>query len=82
MASRQVAGGSIYRFNLDGAAANAGTLNDPYLNVFDGSGSAVLASDVDTGAHGAQLFFYAPQSSIYFVEATDSPQGGTGKPPP
>jgi hypothetical protein len=74
----QLVGGTSYRFNLDGAAFNAGTLTDPYVNVFDSSGSNVVASDTDSGAHGAETFYYAPQSGTYFVEATDSPQGGTG----
>ena len=57
---------------------NPGPSNDPYINVFDSSGTKRVASECRHGEHGAELFFYAPHSGTYFVEATDSPQGGTG----
>jgi hypothetical protein len=71
--------GITYRFNLDGRDANAGTLSDPYLRLYDGWGSKLPGEDNDSGPGlGSQPYFTPITSATYYLDAgANSTQTGT-----
>jgi Ca2+-binding RTX toxin-like protein len=58
------AGGS-YRFNLN----NGDTLTDPFLSVRDASGAVLASNDDSFFSLNSEIFFTAPTSGTYFLEA-------------
>src|SRR5438132_200833 len=66
--------GTRYHINLGGTT---GGLTNPYLQVIDGSGNSLLASNDNSGAGAnAYLDFTAGQTGTFFLSAASS--GGTG----
>lgn len=58
--------GQRYTFNLD--PATSGGLSDPYLNLYNGSGT-LLASNDDANGRASQITYAAAASGIYFLGA-------------
>ena len=64
--------GKIYRIDLEGLDAGAGTLRDPYLRgVHDGDGDLIGGTtDNNRGAdRNSRVFFKAPEDTTYYVAA-------------
>ena len=64
--------GKIYRIDLEGLDAGAGTLRDPYLRgVHDGDGALIGGTtDNNRGAgRNSRVFFKAPEDTTYYVSA-------------
>jgi len=60
--------GQSYTFRLDGAATNG--LSDPYLSLYNGSGSLLGSNDDGAGAGTNSLLTFTPTSSgTYYLEA-------------
>ncbi len=67
--------GKTYSFRLD--AASSGGLSDPYLNLYNGSGS-LLSSNDDGGGNGNSLITFAASSSGTYYLGARSYGTGTG----
>lgn len=58
-----LAAGTRYQFDLEGVDTGEGTLSDPFLRLYNGSGSSLLASDDDGGTGRNSSFIYTPTTS-------------------
>lgn len=62
--------GNIYTVDLKGESNIAGTLLDPYLRLYDNSGTMQVASDDDSGfGNNAQITYSPTSSGTYYVKA-------------
>jgi hypothetical protein len=65
----QLVQGTSYTIDLRGASANAGTLSDPFLRLYN-SASMLLASDDDSGGNlNSRIVFSATSSGAYYIDA-------------
>ncbi|MQQ08315.1 S8 family serine peptidase [Epibacterium sp. SM1979] len=62
-------GGREYEVDLRGVASNSGTLVDPYLNVYDSSGSFLGSNDDGGLGLESSLSFVAPSTDVFYFEA-------------
>lgn len=63
--------GTAYVFDLEGVAAGAGTLNDPYLAVHSASGAQLATNDdLSSSNLDARLRFTPTASGTYYVSAS------------
>jgi len=65
----QLTAGQTYQIDLRGSPSGVGTLSDPYLRVYDGSG--VLISENDDGGTGyeSRIVFTASTSGTFYLDA-------------
>lgn len=56
-------------FDLEGDATGQGTLNDPYLTIYDPSGNEIDRDDDGGDGLNSRLEFTAPSDGTYYVEA-------------
>ena len=64
--------GTVYRFDLEGTATDAGTLFDPYLRgIHDSNGNVIAGTDDNNGGQGrnARETFTATEGGTYYVSA-------------
>ena len=64
--------GKVYRIDLEGWDAGAGTLRDPYLRgIHDGDGNLIDGTTNDNSGAGknSRVFFTAPEDTTYYVAA-------------
>ena len=74
----ELVAGTSYRFELRGQASGAGSLSDPYLRLYDGSG-VELAGDDDSGVGLDALLNFTPSvSGTYYVGAAGFADSSTG----
>ena len=59
--------GETYDISLQGSASGAGSLSDPYLNVYDGSGNLIAFNDDGGNGLESQLTFTASTSGTYYL---------------
>ena len=72
--------GKTYQFDLEGSPTGRGSLGDPFLQIFDASGSNKLAEDDDisTANLNSQLVFTPTAAGAYYlVVETAAPITGT-----
>ena len=72
--------GKTYQFDLEGSPTGRGSLGDPFLQIFDASGSNKLAEDDDisTANLNSQLVFTPTAAGAYYlVVETAAPTTGT-----
>ena len=63
----QLTAGPVYTVDVKGALTNSGTLDDPYLYIFNAAGT-LLGEDDDGGtANNSQFVFTINQSGTYFL---------------
>ncbi len=76
----QLVKGTTYAFNLQGLHAQAGTLDDPFLSLFDANGNLLDANDdtIDLQNVDSRLLFKAPANGFYFLEASAALPDSTG----
>ncbi|TXI40681.1 MAG: hypothetical protein E6Q59_03200 [Nitrosomonas sp.] len=67
--------GQTYQFRLD--SASVGGLNDPYLTLYNASGSILAANNNDGGSLNSLITFTATETSNYYLGARAS-SSGTG----
>ncbi|NML14071.1 pre-peptidase C-terminal domain-containing protein [Azohydromonas caseinilytica] len=72
-----LAAGQNYRLEALGAGTSSGTLGDPYLTLYNASGTA-LASNDDGGINGNSLLSYAATASGTYYLAARAYSTGTG----
>ncbi|MEW5913506.1 MAG: S8 family serine peptidase, partial [Thermodesulfobacteriota bacterium] len=70
--------GPTYQFSVQGASSGQGTLSDPYLRVYDASGSILAFDDNSGSGTDAQKDFWTLSASTYFVEASAAGGSTTG----
>ena len=61
--------GHTYTISLAGFGGGAGTLIDPYLRIYDGSGSYITFDDDGGFIFDSQLRFTASSSGTYYISA-------------
>ena len=71
--------GKVYQIDLEGAATRRGSLLDPYLTLFDGSGNLIENhDDISTANLNSQLVFTPTAAGTYYlVVKTAGPTTGT-----
>ena len=70
--------GKTYQFDLEGADSGRGTLVDPYLSLFDGSATFLLADD-DSGTNlNSQMVYNAASAGAHYLRATTGAANFTG----
>jgi Ca2+-binding RTX toxin-like protein len=70
--------GKVYQVTVAGLAGHAGTLQDPYVRVFDAAGR-LLDFDNNGGAGlDAQMYFAPPEAGTYYIEASSNNDRGMG----
>jgi len=74
----QMTGGTSYQVTLQGAPSGAGTLGDPYLRIYNSSGSLLDQNDDAGGTLESALRFTAPSSGTYYVAAGAYADNATG----
>ena len=70
-----LAAGNTYQFNLTRTASSG--LSDPYLTVYNSSGTAIATNDDSGGNLNSQMSFTATASGTYYLGARDY-SSGTG----
>ena len=71
--------GTTYRIDLEGADSSRGTLADPQLELFNTTGTLVIASDDDTGTGLNSQITYTPTATgTYYLGALSHTSTGTG----
>jgi hypothetical protein len=73
----ELAAGERYRFELEGGATEAGTLEDPVLELRDGAGGSLELAMDDNGGEGAnaRLVFTAPRNDTFYLAARAADAG-------
>ena len=63
--------GKTYQFDLEGSPTGRGSLGDPFLQIFDASGSNKLAEDDDSGGTdpNAQIVYTATATGTHYLTA-------------
>ena len=61
--------GQTYEINLSGAPSGSGTLADPYLRLYDASGTQVAFNDDGGPSYDSALTFTASSGGTYYVAA-------------
>ena len=61
--------GQTYTISLAGVGGGGGTLDDPYLRLYDSSGSLVTKDDGSGPVRDSQLTFTASASGTYYISA-------------
>jgi Ca2+-binding RTX toxin-like protein len=74
----QLTAGSSYTIKLTGAATGAGTLRDPLLRLYDGTGHLIVQDDDFGGTSDAQIDVSPSASSTYYVAAQAHNEAFTG----
>ncbi len=59
-----------YRFDLEGEPTGRGTLEDPFLRLWDGSGTSVTDDDDDSGTDLNSRITHTPTTGTYYLEAS------------
>ena len=59
-----------YRFDLEGEPTGRGTLEDPFLRLWDGSGTSVTDDDDDSGTDFNSRITHTPTTGTYYLEAS------------
>ena len=68
----------VYQFDLEGLATSRGTLSDPFLRLYNSSGT-VLATDDDSGTGtNAQITYRATSAGTYYLDAEPFSSYSTG----
>jgi Ca2+-binding RTX toxin-like protein len=73
--------GVTYSFNLGGQSSDTGSLNDPWLKLFDTDGTTQVASndDVDFPVNYDSAFTFTPSTTgTYYVKVGEFPYPGDG----
>ena len=65
----QLSAGVNYTIKVSGSATGSGTLSDPYLRLYDGTGHLVAQDDDFGGSLNSQLSFSPSASGAYYVGA-------------
>ncbi len=67
-----LAAGGRYQFDLKGQNSGSGTLDNPYLEIYDTYGMRRLQVDDNSGYYSeARISFVAPEDGTYYVVARD-----------
>ncbi|WP_298965669.1 putative Ig domain-containing protein [uncultured Roseibium sp.] len=61
--------GAVYRFYMRGTDSDGGTLANPYLELYDASGTEVAYDSDGAGGHEALLEYRATQTGTYYINA-------------
>lgn len=69
--------GETYEFTLQGGPSGVGTLADPYLRLYNASGTLIAYND-DSGSLESRIGFTATTSGYYYVEAGAYSSTATG----
>ena len=70
--------GKTYQFDLEGADSGRGTLVDPFLSLYDGSATFLLADD-DSGTNlNSQMVYNAASAGAHYLRATTGAANLTG----
>ena len=70
--------GKTYQFDLEGADSGRGTLVDPFLSLYDGSATFLLADD-DSGTNlNSQMVYKAASAGAHYLRATTGAANLTG----
>jgi hypothetical protein len=67
----QLTAGVAYTIDLQGAATGTGTLNDPFLRLYDGAGGFLDQDDDSGDGLNSRLAFTPGTTGTYFVSAGD-----------
>jgi len=70
--------GDTINFNLRGRDSGGGTLRDPYLRLYDGTGRQVAFNDDGGVGLDSDLTYTSPVLSTYFLEVAAFADGSTG----
>ena len=73
----QLTAGTHYVFKLEGTAGSGGTLPDPYLRLYNSTGT-LLAENDDSNTLDSQLLFGATATGTYYLAAGAFNDSGTG----
>ena len=65
----QLQGGVTVTIDMEGSETNRGSLRDPLLQLYDGSGTQVARNDDGGQGLNAQLTFTPPSAGTYFIGA-------------
>jgi hypothetical protein len=65
----QLQAGQSYRFNLDGADSGGGTLDDPYLYLYDPAETLVAQDDDDGDGLDSEILYTAAATGTHYLEA-------------
>jgi Ca2+-binding RTX toxin-like protein len=77
----QLAAGTTYTINLAGVSGGGGTLVDPYLRLYDNSGTVISENDdinYATGNVDSQLTFLATSTGTFYLAAAAFDDSDTG----
>ena len=70
--------GQLYTFSMQGAPSGVGTLDDPYLYLYDASGDLVAQNDDGGTGYDSLLGYIAETSGTYYIEAAAYGDGYAG----
>ena len=70
--------GQLYTFSMQGAPSGVGTLDDPYLYLYDASGDLVAQNDDGGTGYDSLLGYIAETSGTYYIEAAAYADGYAG----
>ncbi len=74
--------GRRYELLLEGAddpGTGQGAMRDPYMSIFDADGKRLISNDDGGRGWDSKIWFVAPESGTYYVEASAAPLGNGGK---
>jgi hypothetical protein len=74
----QLNAGATYTMDLQAAGAGLGTLSDPYLRLYNGSGQLITLDDDSGPGFDSRLVYIPSVSGTYYLSAGAYVDGGTG----
>ena len=70
--------GKTYQFDLEGADTSRGTMEDPYLALYDGSLTQIENNDDSSANSNSRIVYTATATGTYYLEAAESTGVSTG----
>ncbi|WP_417718864.1 pre-peptidase C-terminal domain-containing protein [Salipiger sp.] len=73
-----LAAGEMVQINMNGSSVGGGTISDPYLRLYDSSGTLLAQNDDSNGTLNSQINFTATTAGTYYISAREFGDNNTG----
>jgi FG-GAP-like repeat/Bacterial pre-peptidase C-terminal domain len=74
----QLTAGVQYRLDLQGETGGSGTLHDPLMELFNGSGQLITSNDDSNGTLNSEIVYTPTTSGTYYIDAGAFSNASTG----